>query len=69
MFHNEKECNVREEPIQEAAVQLQVTKTTRMETNIKKESWSKSHGDSSVEMNVACATESETQTGSVLKAV
>lgn len=36
---------------------------------MKKASWSKSRGDSSAQKNVACATESETQTGSVLKAV
>lgn len=64
-----RECNVREAPSEEAAVQLQVTKPTQMETNIKEESWSKSHGDSSVQMNVACATDSESQRGSVLKAV
>lgn len=61
-----RESNVREEPSDEAATQLQVTKntdyrlslqvtkTTWMETNIKKARWSKSHGDSSAQKNVAC---------------
>jgi len=40
-----------------------------METNIKKASWNKSHGDSSAQKKGACPTESETQTGSVLKAM
>lgn len=44
--------NVREEPRGEAAPQLEVTKTTWVETNIKEASWSKSHGDRFAQKNV-----------------